>query len=68
LTKQLFLLSSLKTSEGFFRIFVAFSEKLDFKGLGDQISKQRHTNLQSETLLCPFLAFVLKEEGLAASE
>ena len=28
--KQLFLLSSLKTSGGFFQFFVAFSEKLDF--------------------------------------
>ena len=27
--KQLFLLSSLKTSGGFFQFFVAFSEKLD---------------------------------------
>ena len=31
LTKQLFLLSSVKTSGRFFQIFVAFSEKLDFK-------------------------------------
>ena len=30
LTKQLFLLSSVKTSGRFFQIFVAFSEKLDF--------------------------------------
>ena len=30
LTKQLFLLSSIKTSGRFFQIFVAFSEKLDF--------------------------------------
>ena len=31
LTKQLFLLSSVETSGRFFLIFVAFSEKLDFK-------------------------------------
>ena len=32
LTKQLFLLSSVRTSGRFFQIFVpAFSEKLDFK-------------------------------------
>ena len=31
LTKQLFLLSSVKTSGIFFQIFVAFSEKLDFR-------------------------------------
>ena len=31
LAKQLFLLSSVKTSGRFFQIFVAFSEKLDFK-------------------------------------
>ena len=31
LTKQLFLLSSVKASEIFFQIFVAFSEKLNFK-------------------------------------
>ena len=31
LTKQLFLLSSVKTSGIFFQIFVAFSKKLDFK-------------------------------------
>ena len=31
LTKQLFLLSSVKTSGRFFQIFVAFSEKLNFK-------------------------------------
>jgi hypothetical protein len=31
LTKQLFLLSSGKTSGRFFQIFVAFSEKLNFK-------------------------------------
>ena len=31
LTKQFFLLSSVKTSGRFFKIFVAFSEKLDFK-------------------------------------
>ena len=30
LTKQLFLLSSIKTSGKFFQIFVAFSEKLNF--------------------------------------
>ena len=30
LTKQLFFLSSVKTSGRFFQIFVAFSEKLDF--------------------------------------
>ena len=30
LTKQLFLLSSVKTSGRFFQIFVAFSEKRDF--------------------------------------
>ena len=30
LTKQLFLLSSVKTSGRFFQIFVAFSEKLNF--------------------------------------
>ena len=30
LTKQMFLLSSVKTSGRFFQIFVAFSEKLDF--------------------------------------
>ena len=30
MTKQLFLLSSVKTSGRFFQIFVAFSEKLDF--------------------------------------
>jgi hypothetical protein len=30
LTKQLFLLSSVKTSGRFFQTFVAFSEKLDF--------------------------------------
>ena len=30
LTKQLFLLSSVKTSGRFFQNFVAFSEKLDF--------------------------------------
>ena len=30
LTKQLFLLSSIKTSGRFFQIFVTFSEKLDF--------------------------------------
>ena len=30
LTKQLFLLSSVKTGGRFFQIFVAFSEKLDF--------------------------------------
>ena len=29
-TKQLFLLSSVKTSGTFFQIFVAFSKKLDF--------------------------------------
>ena len=33
LTKQLFLLSSVKTGGRFFQIFVAFSEKLDFKGV-----------------------------------
>ena len=33
LTKQLFLLSSVKTSGIFFQIFVAFSEKLDFNHL-----------------------------------
>ena len=33
LTKQLFLLSSVKTSEIFFQIVVAFSEKLDFNSL-----------------------------------
>jgi hypothetical protein len=31
LTKQLFLLSSVETSRRFFQIFVAFSEKLNFK-------------------------------------
>ena len=31
LTKQLFLLSSVKSSGRFFQIFVTFSEKLDFK-------------------------------------
>ena len=31
LTKQLFLLSSVKTSGRFFQIFAAFSEKLNFK-------------------------------------
>ena len=31
MTKQLFLLSSVKTSGRFFQIFVALSEKLDFK-------------------------------------
>ena len=31
LTKQLFLLRSFETSGRFFQIFVAFSEKLDFK-------------------------------------
>ena len=31
MTKQLFLLSSVKTSRVFFQIFVAFSEKLNFK-------------------------------------
>ena len=31
--KHLFLLSSVKTSGRFFRIFVAFSEKVDFKNL-----------------------------------
>ena len=31
LTKQLFLLSSVKTNGRFFQIFVAFSEKLDSK-------------------------------------
>ena len=30
LTKQLFLLSSVKTSGNFFQIFVDFSEKLNF--------------------------------------
>ena len=30
LTKQLFLLSSVKTSGRFFQIFVAFSEKLNY--------------------------------------
>ena len=30
LTKQLFLLNSIKRSGMFFEIFVAFSEKLDF--------------------------------------
>ena len=30
MTKQLFILSSVKTSGRFFQIFVAFSEKLDF--------------------------------------
>ena len=30
LTKQLFLLSSVKTSGRLFQIFVAFSEELDF--------------------------------------
>jgi hypothetical protein len=30
LTKQLFLLISVKTSGRFFQIFVAFSENLDF--------------------------------------
>ena len=34
LTKELVLLSSLKTSGRFFQIFVAFSEKLDFMLLG----------------------------------
>ena len=34
LTKRLFLLSSVKTSGRFFQIFVAFSEKLDFKSGG----------------------------------
>ena len=33
LTKQLFLLSSVKTSGIFFQIFVAFSEKLNFKSI-----------------------------------
>ena len=33
LTKQLFLLSSVKTRGIFFQIFVAFSEKLDFTHL-----------------------------------
>ena len=31
LTKQLFLLSSVKTSRRFFQLWAAFSEKLDFK-------------------------------------
>ena len=31
LTKQLFLLSSVKTIGRFFQFFAAFSEKLDFK-------------------------------------
>ena len=34
LTKQLFLLSSVKTSGRFFQTFVAFSEKLNFNLLG----------------------------------
>ena len=36
MTKQLILLSSVKTSRNFFQIFVAFPEKLDFnrKGFG----------------------------------
>ena len=34
LTKQLFLLSSVKTSGRFFQIFVTFSEKLNFIGKG----------------------------------
>ena len=34
LTKQLFLLCSVKTSRRFFQIFVAFSEKLNFKSRG----------------------------------
>ena len=33
LTKQLFLLSNIKTSWRFFQIFVAFSEKLDFMSI-----------------------------------
>ena len=36
LTKQLFLLSSVKTSGRFFQIFVAFSEKLDFTSHGNK--------------------------------
>ena len=31
MAKMLFLLSSVKTSENFFRICLAFSEKLNFK-------------------------------------
>ena len=36
LTKQLFLLSSIKTSGRFFQSFVALSEKLDFKNTNRQ--------------------------------
>ena len=36
-TKHLFLLSSVKTVGRFFQIFVAFSEKMDFKALIVQI-------------------------------
>ena len=38
LTKQLFLLSSVKTSGRFFQIFVAFSEKLGFKNMTQSLN------------------------------
>jgi hypothetical protein len=53
LTKQLSLLSSVKTSGRFFQIFVAFSEKLNFKTA--LVCKQDRTEGQDQSdqsLLC----------------
>ena len=51
MTKQLLLLSSVKISEKFFEIFVAFSEKLDFNQQLDFIFRSEFPFLNFESMI-----------------
>ena len=58
LTKQLFLLSSVKRSGRFFQIFVPFSEKLNFNFLREQCSSKETHHQVIYRFICGFVHFV----------
>ena len=68
LTKQMFLLSSVKTSGRFFQIFVAFSEKLNFKR--KSLKMTRNCRRCSKLHMCTYFShsFTFKNEKWMKSQ